>query len=138
MHTNYIFKFDTSLYPEDAEKFVIMGNETLLRLAFSNLMENACKFSIDHTAMIKSYINTNGDIVVDIIDHAPKISKSDMESIFNPFYRSSVTKKIKGSGIGLSLVTTITKLHGADLTIQNNDIETIGNIFTVIFKSKAT
>lgn len=34
MHTNYIFKFDTSLYPEDAEKFVIMGNETLLRLAF--------------------------------------------------------------------------------------------------------
>jgi len=138
MHTNYIFKFDTSLYPEDAEKFVIMGNETLLRLAFSNLMENACKFSIDHSAMIKPYINPNGDIVVDIIDHAPKISKSDMESIFNPFYRSSITKKIKGSGIGLSLVTTITKLHGADLTIQNNDIETIGNIFTVIFKSKAT
>lgn len=136
IHPQYIFNFDTHQYPEDAENLVIEGNETLLRLAIYNLLENACKFSPDHTAKIKPYIGHHGEVIIDIIDRAPMIQTSDMEFIFKPFYRSNLTKKIKGSGIGLSLVASIIQLHGAELKLQNNTSENIGNIFTVVFKKK--
>lgn len=134
IHPQYTFNFDTHRYPEDAEQFIVEGNETLMKLAISNLMENACKFSPDHAVKIKPYIGNHGEVIVEIIDRAPMIQTSDMEFIFKPFYRSNLTKKIKGSGIGLSLVASIIQMHGAELKIQNNTTENIGNIFTVIFK----
>ncbi len=126
----YNFKFDTSSFPEDAKKFEIQANDALLKTAFVNLLENACKFSPDHIGFVKLYISANDQIAVEIKDTASIIQKDELEQIFKPFYRSNITSKIKGSGIGLSLVASILNIHNAKLTITNNSE---GNIFTVYF-----
>jgi signal transduction histidine kinase len=53
----YNFKFDTTAFPEDSDALIINGNETLIKIALYNLLENACKFSPDHTASVKVFID---------------------------------------------------------------------------------
>ena len=130
----YQFKFDTSSFPAEAEAFEIQANDALLKTAFVNLLENASKFSPDHIGYIKLYTSINQQIAVEIKDTANIINKLEMEQIFKPFYRSNITNNIKGSGIGLSLVASILKIHNAELTITNDKK---GNIFTVYFNPKS-
>jgi signal transduction histidine kinase len=134
-NVGYSFKLDADDFPTDASHFEIIANEALLKTAFTNLMENACKFSPDHTAQIKMYLSENNEAAVAISDSAPIIDKKEVENIFKPFYRSPVTNKINGSGIGLSLVASILKVHDAKLTITES--KSAGNIFTVYFKTKS-
>ena len=129
-NSGYNFKVDTSCFPEDYVEFVIQANDALLKTALVNIFENACKFSPDHLAYIKPYISKDHKIAVEIKDTATIIKKEEVEQIFKPFYRSNITNNLKGSGIGLSLVASILKIHNAKLTITN-DLK--GNIFTVYF-----
>ena len=126
---DYHFSMDADDFPDNSESFEIIANEALLKSAFINLLENACKFSPNHKAHIKMYISDHKEVVIEIRDSAPLIAKKEMEQIFKPFYRSPVTEKIKGSGIGLSLVASILKLHNARLTIST--FGSYGNVFTV-------
>jgi signal transduction histidine kinase len=131
----FSFIFDTSSLPENAEDLIINANEALLKTAFINLLENACKFSPDHKSLVKIIQNSDKEIAVEIRDSAPIIPESEKEQIFKPFYRSDVTNTIKGSGIGLSLVASILNVHESRLTLKNGSNK--GNIFTVHFKSRA-
>lgn len=130
-NAGYSFSLDADDFPGDAALFEIIANEALLKTAFTNLMENACKFSPDHKASLKLYMTQNNEAAVGIGDTAPIINQKEVENIFKPFYRSTSTNKINGSGIGLSLVASILKIHNARLTITESDK---GNIFTVYFK----
>jgi len=127
----YNFKFDASELPMDSELFEINANESLLKTAFINLLENACKFSPDHIGFIKLYITPSNEVAVEIRDTAQIIEANEIENIFKPFYRSPITQKIKGSGIGLSLVASILNIHNARLKITESALG--GNKFTVYF-----
>ena len=131
----YAIRFDTNNLPEDSEKLNVLANDALLKTALINLLENACKFSPDHQAQISLNISNNQYIAIEIKDSAPKILSEEKELIFKPFYRSNATNKIKGSGIGLSLVASIVNIHKAKLTISNNEDE-LGNTFTITFPIK--
>jgi len=128
----YSFIFDTSCLPEKSEELIIIANEALIKTAFMNLMENACKFSPDHKSSVKIIQNSDGAIAVEIKDSAQIIPESEKEQIFKPFYRSNVNNAIKGSGIGLSLVASILNVHESKLTIKNGTNK--GNIFTIHLK----
>ncbi len=128
----YSFVFDTSCLPEKSEELIVNANEALIKTAFVNLMENACKFSPDHRSLVKVIQNSDGAIAVEIKDSAQIIPDSEKEQIFKPFYRSNSNHSIKGSGIGLSLVSSILNVHESTLTIKNGSTQ--GNIFTVHFK----
>ena len=130
-NSEYTFKFETSAFPENPEELVIYGNEALLKTAFINLLENACKFSPDHTAVIKIFPSSSQELAIEIKDNAQVIKDEEKEQIFKPFYRSNMNDKIKGSGIGLSLVASIINVHQARLTLNNHQDK--GNIFTVYF-----
>ena len=117
--------------PNDAEKLIVVGSETLLKSALSNLIENACKYSTVQTATIRIYSNKNDKLAVDIIDNAKIIPDEEKELIFKPFYRSNSHENIKGSGIGLALVALIMRVHKFPLLISNHDNS--GNIFTLQF-----
>ncbi len=133
-NSEYTFKFETSAFPENPEELVINGNEALLKTAFINLLENACKFSSDHSAVVKIFPLSIQELAIEIKDTAQIIKDEEKEQIFKPFYRSNMNNNIKGSGIGLSLVATILNVHEARLTIKNNHDK--GNIFTIYFKKK--
>lgn len=116
--------------PEDDTWLEIIGNPTLLKTAFINLMENACKFSNDSSAYI-SLTALEKRIVIEFRDNGRGISEEEQQLIFQPFYRGINTANVKGSGIGLSLVERIIKLHNGTIRIVEN--QPSGSIFILEF-----
>lgn len=109
--------------------FNILGDELLLRSAFKNLMGNACKFSPDNTVSIKLNV-TGKDLLIEFTDKGIGIAESDLEKIFEPFYRAENAKSYKGHGIGLSLTKKIIELHGGTISVKSALGQ--GSTFTVL------
>lgn len=118
-HPDYTIYFDVHNLPEQESQLFIMGNEQLLRTAFVNLMDNGCKFSPGKSVNITLSFTPENKVCVEIIDKGPGIPEQEIPMVFDPFYRSSKTSAVKGSGIGLSLVNSILKLHNIDLAIRS-------------------
>lgn len=104
----------------DSEKLnlSVQGNEYLLKTAFLNLIENSCKFSTDCTSIIKIASNQEY-IYISFADKGIGISSSDIEAIFEPFYRGQNKQFAEGSGIGLALVQKVVALHRGKIEIES-------------------
>ncbi|MDX2279108.1 MAG: HAMP domain-containing sensor histidine kinase [Saprospiraceae bacterium] len=119
MHPEYHIVFDVEGVPETEAELCIKGNESLLRSAFLNLLDNGCKFSPDKRVSVKIFFNAAGNHRVEITDQGPGIPAKDLQLIFQPFYRSSENIHVRGSGIGLSLVESIMKIHRIILDVDS-------------------
>lgn len=119
LHPDYHITFDIEGVPEDEEQLCIQANEPLLRSAFLNLLDNGCKFSPDKKVDVRIFFNPLGQHRVEIADKGPGIPEKDLQLIFQPFYRSSQNIHVRGSGIGLSLVDSILKLHQIALEVKS-------------------
>ncbi|KAA5532744.1 HAMP domain-containing histidine kinase [Taibaiella lutea] len=109
---------DYSLMPEDEQLLKIKGNESLLTLALTNIMLNACKYS--NNDEVKVGIGaTNQHVVLLIQDKGIGIPASDIQYIYDPFFRASNTGKIKGYGIGLPLARNIVRIHKGELKVSS-------------------
>ncbi|MBL7818877.1 MAG: phosphatase PAP2 family protein [Saprospiraceae bacterium] len=104
--------------PDNEEDLCVQGNESLLRTALMNLLDNACKFSGDHKATI--ILDCNAPYQLQIQDKGQGIAQEDLPYIFEPFFRSPQSGHKKGSGIGLSLVQSILKLHHITIEVQSS------------------
>ena len=113
---DYIVSLQFRELPEDENDLLVYGNEELLFTALKNLVVNACKYSSDHKAAI-SLEAGSGKMMIRIEDHGMGIPESELEHIFQPFYRVEEDKTIGGFGLGLSLVSRIIKLHKGDIKI---------------------
>jgi len=131
VHPDFHFLFDDSRFPSEEKYLTILGNEALLKVAMTNLFENACKFSTDHTAQLSIFLTQDHLICIQITDRAETLTEVEKHRIFIPFFRSSNAIDVQGSGIGLSLVQSILHLHKATLSIEPNNPK--GNIFCVFF-----
>lgn len=115
----YNIQVDLEELPDDDTWLEIAGNSTLLKTAFLNLMDNACKFSEDQTVSVSLRASAK-KLVLQFSDHGKGIPIQDQSLVFQPFYRSDNTANVKGYGIGLSLVERIVKLHNGNVSIQAN------------------
>jgi len=102
----------------ESEQMMIAGDEYLLKVAVSNIIENACKFSPDHSVNI-NLEHTENSIEVIFEDKGIGISEADMGKIFEPFYRGANTVSVPGTGIGLSLVKRIIENHNGIIIISS-------------------
>lgn len=110
------------------EKLHVFGNDLLLKTAFGNLMENACKYSGNQKVDICMKIK--GDCIeVTFSDQGIGIPKDELKMIFQPFYRGKNQVKIKGHGLGLSLVEKIISLHKGTIQVESEAGK--GSVFTV-------
>jgi signal transduction histidine kinase len=119
-------------FQEDEEEmlpFTTNGDGSLLKTAFINLMENACKFSSDKQVRVALGASAE-NLLLHFSDNGIGIDAEDLQKIFEPFYRTERTKSIKGHGIGLSLTERIVLLHNGTLTVQS--IVNKGTTFTII------
>jgi len=117
-HVN--IKLDESL--DDENKLTVAGEESLLKVAFSNVIDNACKYSDDHTVHI-SVKNLENSVRIIFRDYGIGIPEDEQKNIFEPFYRSRNAKTYSGSGIGLPLVKQIVENHNGTITLTSE----IGN-----------
>ncbi len=115
----YKVMFKIANLPKSEDVLTVLGNEHLLRTALVNLMDNGCKFSPDKQVLVRLAVIDDRYPVIEIEDHGPGIPEAEQALVFNPFFRSAGTASAKGSGIGLSLVSSIMRMHRIDLKMEN-------------------
>lgn len=115
--------------PEQDTELICEGNESLLKILFINLLDNALKFSSDNTTFV-SIDFTNTTIVVQVKDNGMGIAPEDLEKIFEPFYRGANSHQVRGHGLGLSICKKIVQLHNGQIDVDS--IQGQGTTFTVI------
>jgi two-component system sensor histidine kinase ArlS len=104
--------------PDEEDKLLVFGNEELLITAIRNIAVNACKYSDDHVATIK-LASRDSSVIINIEDRGKGIPEIELRNIFQPFYRVSNNRNIKGFGLGLSLANQIIKLHKGQIDVHS-------------------
>ncbi len=115
----------------EAQAFIVKGNTNLLYRALYNLVENAIRYN-NEEGSVNITLETRGqEGVIIIADTGVGIAPEQRELVFEPFYRvnKSRSREFGGAGIGLSLVKTILKRHGASITVSENNPQ--GSVFTI-------
>lgn len=114
----------------DSDHMLITGDEFLLKTAVSNIIDNACKYSSDHSVDIRLERFERG-IRVLFRDRGIGIPDEDIKKIFEPFYRGSNSGAVHGSGIGLPLVSQIIKIHNGKINLKSKKGE--GTTVSILF-----
>jgi signal transduction histidine kinase len=99
----------------------IRGDADLLREAISNVVDNAIKFTPAGGAVRIRTAIVDRLPFAEISDTGPGVSPSERENIFRRFYRADANAGDGSYGIGLSIAQTIAKLHGLELTVEDNE-----------------
>ena len=118
--------------PAEEEQLLVFGNEELLFSAVKNIVLNACKYSIDHQALVELSVFPQ-KLVVRIEDKGIGIPREELDNIFQPFYRVDESRTTSGFGLGLSLASRIIKLHKGYISVQSNP--GTGTIFEISLPS---
>jgi signal transduction histidine kinase len=109
---------DISMLPENPKKLKVQGNEQLLHLAMANIINNACKYSNFQQVKVSLGASDNNVYII-IKDKGIGIPDSEMDKIYDPFFRASNTKNYEGYGIGLPLARNIIKIHNGELIVNS-------------------
>ncbi|NDI08235.1 MAG: histidine kinase [Actinobacteria bacterium] len=109
----------------------ILGDESQLEMAISNLIENAINYSPNKTTVVVSLNRVNGLAEIKVKDQGIGISDENIERIFERFYRvdPARSRATGGTGLGLSIVKHIITNHGGDITVWSAQGE--GSTFTM-------
>lgn len=97
----------------------IQGSRQLLAQALANLLDNAIKFTPAGGHIRVSLRNDPGGPEVIVEDDGPGIPDDKRELVLGRRVRLDEARKVPGSGLGLSLVAAVTKLHGARLVLSD-------------------
>lgn len=117
--------------PENDDDFMVRGNESLLKSAFTNLIKNAYTYSVDQKVTIT--IDSSGESVFIHLDNSgTQLPVDEKESIMVPFFRGSNALTTKGYGLGLSIVYRFIAIHKG--TVTYSPISNDQNRFTVILR----
>ena len=103
-----------------AQAAYVNGSRQLLAQLISNLIENTIKHAAPGREIGVSVRETHGGAWLQVMDRGPGIRHEDRERVLRPFVRLSCGST-GGSGLGLSLVAAIARLHEARLILEDND-----------------
>jgi hypothetical protein len=117
-----------TLKVEAATPAWLHGNRELISQALANLVDNAIKYGATdnadashHAAEIVLKATDQGDrIRLSVADSGPGIAASDRGRVLERFVRLEQSRSEPGSGLGLSLAAAIARLHGGELTLEDN------------------
>lgn len=112
-------------------KIRLEADYDLMELAFTNLVSNAAKYSNSPAEISITLSNDSKGIKIEVADKGIGIPKEDLHRIFERFYRvdKAHSRKVGGSGLGLSIVQTIVKKHFGQISVQSKVEE--GTTFVV-------
>jgi two-component system OmpR family sensor kinase len=118
---------------KDGCEIFIDGDAAQLRQVLTNLLANACRFSKPEDSVEIAIEQSGKTTTLEVRDHGEGIPEQLRAKVFERFYRAdnSRNRDTGGSGLGLSIVSTIVAQHGASITA----LETPGGgaTFKVVF-----
>lgn len=122
---NYNFKND--------EKYFIKGDSDKLKQVFINLLSNSIKFTENGGNVAINLFSDHKNIAVEVKDTGIGIKEEDLPFIFERLYRGDKSRnEVEGSGIGLTIVKNILKLHNSSIEVDSKEGE--GTSFRVYFE----
>ncbi|WP_316787195.1 HAMP domain-containing sensor histidine kinase [Pedobacter frigiditerrae] len=133
VHPESKIEIDFSQLPEDENLITLKANKNLLKLALTNIVSNACKYSNNKTVFITLLSKLNV-ISIAVKDQGIGIPQGDVQHVFEPFYRASNTSEFKGYGVGLPLSLNIIRLHRGSIGVSSQ--EQIGTEIKVLLPLK--
>jgi signal transduction histidine kinase len=91
---------------------------SLLKRALGNLVDNACAYGGGATVTVQ---DTAERLELQVLDNGPGIPESQLEQVFEPFFRleASRSRATGGTGLGLGIARNIARSHGGDLVLRN-------------------
>jgi two-component system sensor histidine kinase SenX3 len=112
---------------------LVYGDADAITEAIENIISNAIRFSTAKKEISVSTYYKDGFACVEIEDNGIGIDQMDIENIFAPFFRSedARSKKIDGTGLGLTIVKHIVEEHKGKIEIKSTP--ELGSIFTLCF-----
>ena len=119
----------------NASNFTVLGDEEHLKNIFSNLLDNAIKYSPEELDVTVSTQSANGKIEITITDKGLGIAPENQTQIFEKFYRVSTgnVHDVKGFGIGLNYVHLLVRKHEGNIFLKSELGK--GSSFILTFKT---
>ena len=110
---------------------LIMADRAALAQAITNLIDNAVKYSGESKNVLVRGFTDNQYLCITVKDFGIGIRKEEIEKVFERFYRGGdeLTRTVKGSGLGLTLVRQIVEVHHGKVTVESEPGK--GSMFTV-------
>jgi signal transduction histidine kinase len=109
------------LHSETGSGITIKGHRQLLAQAIANLLDNAVKFSPQGGSIVLSVTaGFQGGAKLTVADSGPGIPEAERARVLQRFVRLDDSRNTPGSGLGLSLVAAVAKLHGIHLVLGDN------------------
>ncbi|WP_173576104.1 sensor histidine kinase [Acetobacter fallax] len=98
---------------------VVQGDRDLLIEMLANLVDNAIKFTPPGGSVRVDVGCWRGHPAVAVTDNGIGIAPQERAAVLTRFYRSDKSRHIRGSGLGLSLVASILRLHNAHVLVED-------------------
>ncbi len=114
----------------DEKLAIIVADANQLRRVFTNLLDNAIKFSKNKGTITISTYETDEEVVVKMRDEGIGIERHEVPHIFDSFSRGKSTENKDGFGLGLAAVKAIVEGHGGHVQVDSEPGK--GSTFTVI------
>ena len=104
-----------------SEDFYIQSDNYLVSIVISNLISNSIKYSNKNGEININLVKNNNHITFSIADNGIGIAPSNIDKIFNSFYRSDASNhaEIKGTGLGLSIVKRLCELLKIEVSVAS-------------------
>jgi signal transduction histidine kinase len=106
----------------------VKGNRELISQALANLVDNAIKYAapcserangVEPEIVVRA-LNSGDRILLTVADTGPGIPEADRSHVVERFVRLEQSRSQPGSGLGLSLASAVARLHGGELTLEDN------------------
>ena len=98
----------------------IKGDRHLLSQLIGNLVQNALTHVPKGGPVVVEVTGRGNETVLTVSDHGPGIPEKERGKVLQRLYRLDQSRTTEGNGLGLSLVSAISDLHGARLTLEDN------------------
>lgn len=116
------------------ENELVKADPTRLQELFIILIDNAIKYSPEHSEIEISSRKTNQSLIVKVIDQGIGIAKAEIPHIFERFYRVDSARSrssANGYGLGLAIAKYIADMHHASIKVESEPGR--GSIFLITF-----
>lgn len=117
----------------DLDRIDFLGNESMLRHVWDNLIGNAIKFSPQNGTVWIQLTQDGKNVLCTVEDRGPGIPEAAKKHIFDKFYQADSSHKQEGNGLGLALAKRIVTIAGGEISVEN--VPAGGCRFTVTLKN---
>ena len=102
------------------------GNRELISQALANLIDNALKYGAEEGKVgpgdvAVTVARGDGQVLLAVGDRGAGIAPADRQRVLERFVRLEASRSRPGSGLGLSLVAAVVKLHGGSIRLEDNE-----------------